>query len=146
MICRRHRAISLLLAYDPAILDFLFAPSRARLAYGARTLKRESALLGTQRHLLVKIALDIWSDSGGARLAEACHILAPHHYDAFLAAIEYLGATVALGCGCPHCRTLGASGAATKRTASRPRASARSTTTQGEAHAEATGRLRPVRG
>lgn len=106
MICRRHRAISLLLGYEPHLLDFLFVPARTRLKAGARTLKREAAILGPQRHLLVKIALDIWSGTGGTRLSDPCRILAPHHYDCFLTAMEYLGATAALGCRCGHCLTL----------------------------------------
>lgn len=109
MICRRHRAISLLLAYEPDLLDFLFVPSRTRLAFGARTLKREAVILGPQRHLLVMIALDIWSGTGRARLPDTCRILAPHHYDCFLTAMEYLGATAAMGCRCGHCLTLAVS-------------------------------------
>jgi hypothetical protein len=106
MICRRHRAISLLLGYEPYLLDFLFVPARTRLKAGPRTMKREAAILGPQRHLLVKIALDIWSSTGGTRLSDTCRILAPHHYDCFLTAMEYLGATAALGCRCGHCQTL----------------------------------------
>jgi hypothetical protein len=103
-VCRRHRAISLLLANDPAVLEFLLDSRRSRLNASSGTLKREAALLSSDEELLVRIALDIWNGSGRTRLADTWRFLPDYRFESFLLALEFLGATAYSGCHCHVCK------------------------------------------
>jgi len=103
-ICRRHRAISLLLGNDPAVLDFLFDRNRTCLNDASETIRKEASLLSPPEELLAKIALDIWDESGHAKLTETYRILPDYRYECFMLAMEYLGTTAYNGCKYLRCR------------------------------------------
>jgi len=103
MICNRHRTISILLSYDPDLLDFLFRPSRLSLQQASRALIRDSAFIGAQEHLLTKIALDLWDSRKRTRLIDAITGLDSHRHDCFMSALEYYKASAASHCQCCRC-------------------------------------------
>lgn len=88
--CIRHRAISVLLANDPRLLEFLFHPCRSRLARSAATLRRSAGAFSSGQQILVRIALDIWDDAGHVRLSDVVYRLDPVRFEAFLLALEVL--------------------------------------------------------
>lgn len=103
MICNRHRAISILFGYDPALLDYIFAPSRRRLARPAGVLAREAALIGPAAAVQVVVALDFWDGGRRSRLLDVTRVLDANRYDCFTAALEYYVAAGAGSCRCAAC-------------------------------------------
>lgn len=103
MICNRHRAISILFGYDPALLDYIFAPSRRRLARPAGVLARDAALIGPVAAVQVAIALDFWDDRRRSRLADVTRVLDANRYDCFTAALDYYVTSGAGSCRCDAC-------------------------------------------
>jgi len=103
VICNRHRAISILFGYDPALLDYLFTSSRQGLARPASTLVREAALIGQAAPVQVAVALDFWDGGRRSRLADVTRLLDAHRYDCFIAALEYYVAAGAGACRCHRC-------------------------------------------
>ena len=104
MICHRHRAVSILLGYDPALLDFVFAATRTKLRRSPQTLGRESVLIGLQEHMQVKIALDFWDGGRRTCLTDIPRHLDSNRYDCFVAAMAYYVAAHAGVCRCNSCR------------------------------------------
>ena len=98
MICHRHRAISILLSYNPDLLDFIFSSCRRLLRHPGRTLVRESILIGPQEHLLTKIALDLWDGKIRTSLIETVTGLDRNRYECLVAAMEYYQASAAHTC------------------------------------------------
>ena len=88
--CPKSQAISLLLANDPKILRFLFRPGVESLWAPAEDLLWESGVLSSSEQILVRLALDIWSDEGGARLWDAVSRLDAVRFESFLLAMECL--------------------------------------------------------
>ena len=56
----RHRAISLLLANDPKLLEFLFSANRPRLNSSPKKLLEDALGFSCGQQLLLRLALDIW--------------------------------------------------------------------------------------
>lgn len=102
-VCNRHHAISLLLANDPILLNFLFLQCRRELNFGTaeRTLRVARRHLNEQEVLLVRLALGIWLESGRVSFVDAYRGLGDTHFEGFLRALELLHSTS--GCGCPAC-------------------------------------------
>ncbi|MCX6127490.1 MAG: hypothetical protein NTX25_00310 [Proteobacteria bacterium] len=86
----RHRAISLLLANDLQLLEFLFSSDRPILNSAPKKLLDDAEGFSWGRQLLVRLALDIWSDAGGARLADVVWALDDVRFEGFLLALESL--------------------------------------------------------
>ena len=82
----RLRAVSLLLANDSMLLDFLFDPSRRHLAAAPADLLFEAGVLSSGQQVLVRLALDIWDGSGGSHVIDIIHRLDPIRFEAFLLA------------------------------------------------------------
>lgn len=89
--CERHRAISLLLANDPKLLDFILAPCRTRLTAPPEDLLVEAGCFSSGEQILVKAALDIWDDCGEVKLTDIIFRLDRLRLEAFLLAVESLG-------------------------------------------------------
>ena len=89
MPCKRWHAISLLLANDYGLLDYIFTPDRTALAAPANELLGASTEMSSGQRLLIKIALDIWSDEGNANLGEILTILDPYRFESFMLALEF---------------------------------------------------------
>lgn len=89
--CDRSRAISLLLANDPMLLDFLLKPCRTALCAPPARLRREARCFSSGQQILVKTALDIWGDYGSVQLSDIIFRLDELRLSSFLLAVEYLG-------------------------------------------------------
>lgn len=103
MICNRHRAISILFGYDPALLDYLFTSSRQGLVRPASALMREAVLIGQAAPVQVAVALDFWDGGRRSRLLDVTRLLDANRYDCFIAALEYYVAAGAGACLCSGC-------------------------------------------
>jgi hypothetical protein len=101
--CNRHHAVSLLLANDPLLLDFVFLPNRRSLTFGTpvKALRVARRVLDEQQRLQVHLALTIWFGRGRVSFVAACDVLSGVRFEAFLKALELLHA--AGGCSCQTC-------------------------------------------
>ena len=101
--CNRHHAISILLANDPDLLNFLFSWCRRELAFGtaARTLRVAGRYFDRHQILLVRIALAIWEEKGRVSFVDAYKGLNDSRFETFLRALERLYGTE--GCQCADC-------------------------------------------
>lgn len=88
--CSRWHAISILMANDPKLLDFILNEKRDCLADSAENLKYEAGCFSSGEKILIQIALDIWDDCGGSRLGDVIHTLDSIRFEAFLRALEIL--------------------------------------------------------
>ena len=84
----RHEAISLLLANDPQFLDFLFTANRKSLAASPADLLACMRGFSSGQQLLIRLALDIWSESGSAPLGAVLRTLDDIRIEGLLLAIE----------------------------------------------------------
>lgn len=73
--CLRGEAISLVLLDYGHIMDFLFHPFEARLRSTPVEILRLSKSFSPGERLLIRVALDIWSGSGGATVYELLEML-----------------------------------------------------------------------
>lgn len=89
--CDRSRAISLLLANDPMLLDFILKPCRTALCAPPAWLKRKARCFSSGQQILVRTALDIWGDYGRVPLTDIIFRLDSVRLSSFLLAVEFLG-------------------------------------------------------
>jgi hypothetical protein len=78
------------MANNPKFIDFVLNPNRTALARPAKSLRREANVFSSGEQILVQIALDIWDDSGRARLPDIIYRLDTTRLESFLLAIEIL--------------------------------------------------------
>lgn len=88
--CRRHQAISLLLANDPWLLRLLFDDDPVRLSAPPDSILKETKGLSSGQQLLIRIALDIWSGDGHAKLWDIVSVLDGIRFEGFMLALECL--------------------------------------------------------
>lgn len=84
------RLITFLLSRHPKLIPFLFRPDRAELQGPPPELIQEARAFSSGEQLLVRIALDLWSDSGNATLWELLKWLDPLSFDHTLFVLRYL--------------------------------------------------------
>lgn len=84
----RLTAILMLMQHHPKLIRELFDPKRPRLRAAPHTLKRNSFSHGEK--LLIKIALDLWNESGQAKLVELMDTLDPSNFQALIQAFEFI--------------------------------------------------------
>ena len=89
--CDRSRAISLLMANDPMLLDFILKPCRTALCASPARLLREARCFSSGQQILVRTALDIWGDYGRVKLTDIVFRLDLVRLSSFLLAVEFLG-------------------------------------------------------
>jgi hypothetical protein len=65
---KRFNAISMFLNKYPSLLTFLFSPTKPELNGSPESLKKRSGGFSSGEKVLINIALDIWSDSGDAKI------------------------------------------------------------------------------
>jgi hypothetical protein len=87
---QRLQAISLVMANDPKLLDFLFDSSRCRLRALPQTLKKSARAFSSGEQVLICICLDIWDDCGGVRLTDVIYGLDRLRLSGVMLAIEVL--------------------------------------------------------
>ena len=88
--CQKWHAISLLLANDPRLLDFIFTEDRLELQASPQELLAASACFSSGQKVLIQVALDFWSGLGGASLENIVSILDLERFEGFLLALECL--------------------------------------------------------
>jgi hypothetical protein len=74
---RRFKAIHQFLKPYPKLVEFLFRTDKAELHGSPEGLLKRSAAFSTGEKVLIRVALDIWSESGDARINDLDH-LDPH--------------------------------------------------------------------
>lgn len=102
--CSRLHAISHIFADDPHLLNFLFTGDRSELNWPRETAVRMAdrmAGFDTQHAILIRVALDLWSDTRYTRLS-TLYSLSDNRLDSVVRALLFLNTT--RGCGCPLCR------------------------------------------
>lgn len=99
---RRHHAISLLMANDPWLLDFLFAKRGVRLRTFPKRLIAESQHLPSQLRLLIRGGLDLWNGSGRLTLGEALAGLTDYRLEGLQMGISHL--RIHDACQCQFCK------------------------------------------
>lgn len=65
---RRFKAIQQFLVPHPKLTEFLFRPDKAELRDSPENLRARTGGYSSGERALIRIALDIWSESGNARL------------------------------------------------------------------------------
>lgn len=88
--CFKLEAISLLLANDSYLLDYLLDNNRVGLVASEDDLIRMSGGYSSGQKLLIRMAMDIWSLSGDSQLSEILYRLDDVRFEAFLLAMHRL--------------------------------------------------------
>lgn len=76
---RLFDAISFLFQNRPDLLDFVFHPSQPSLSMPSDKIKKIAKSLSDSDQLLIRIALDIWNDSGLINFSEIYQKLDNHN-------------------------------------------------------------------
>ena len=94
---RRIEAISLLLSNDYPLLEFLFEQDQPQLRAAPEELMSNSWPFSAGEMLLVRLALDLWNESGDVRICEALERLDGIRFQNLLLSLEYLGGNIECG-------------------------------------------------
>ena len=87
------------------LLDLLFDPNEPRLRRAPEELLEESVNLSSGEDLLVRVALDLWSGSGNARIWELVEVLDGGNFINVLKALFELGPKIPGGWDGPVMRS-----------------------------------------
>jgi len=83
-------ALSLLLANDSWLIDFILSPDRSTLNQPPEDLVRLSKAFSRGQQVLVQVALDIWSAEGQSSIGDVLWCLDSVRFEGFLLALEFL--------------------------------------------------------
>lgn len=83
-------AIARLFRNNPQLLEFFFHPSEPQLALPCKKIKQASRSLCSADELLVRIALDIWNDSGVINFSEIYQKLDEKNFTNVILTLGYL--------------------------------------------------------
>lgn len=84
-------AMTKLFATNDKLLTFVFDKDEPRLRAKPHQLVTEARSLSSGENVLVRLALDIWNDTGGVRITELLSRLDPTNFHNAIAALRYLG-------------------------------------------------------
>ena len=87
---RLFESISILFTNHSYLLDFIFDPDAAKLKFNPEVILRGSVDLSSGEDLLIRIALDLWSGSGEAKIWELIEYLDDQNFDQVLKALSCL--------------------------------------------------------
>ena len=88
--CMRTHAISVLMANDPDLIDFVLNSERTCLVSSSESILIEAGVLSTGEQVLVRTALDIWDSSGYVSFTDIVYSLDACRLEAVLLAIQVL--------------------------------------------------------
>jgi hypothetical protein len=88
---KQIEAISLVLSNHYKLLEFLFETDRPSLRSSPEQLLEWSEGFSSGEQTLIRVALDIWSSSGNARICELLKTLDQDNFDNVLSGLQYLG-------------------------------------------------------
>jgi hypothetical protein len=71
---RRFNAIHQFLKPHPKLVDFLFRSDKPELHSSPDVLRKAAKGFSTGERILIRVALDIWSDSGDAKISDLDHL------------------------------------------------------------------------
>lgn len=83
-------SISILLANDPQLLDFLFTKDRRYLNGSPEDIIISMGMFSSGEQLLIRAALDLWSSSGSCSVGDIIKTLDDCRFESFLLAVEKL--------------------------------------------------------
>ena len=86
---RLLHAISILLKNYPYLLDFVFDPHEPELSQSSDRLRREAGALSSGESLLVRLAMDLWNESGDVKFTELDR-LDSSNFENVMTAVRYL--------------------------------------------------------
>ena len=102
--CKRHHAISLLLANDPVLLSRFFIAGKRSVDVGKAAELRDSFALPAAKRTLIQLALAIWTETAIVVFSEVYLQLDEVRYESFLLALEFLGGAASrYRCSCRIC-------------------------------------------
>jgi hypothetical protein len=84
-------AMTKLFSGHEKLLDFVFACEKPSLRIYPDALIEQAKGLSGGEHVLVRLALDIWSDSGGVRISELLNRLDSTSFENAMTALRYVG-------------------------------------------------------
>ena len=83
------QAVARVFRNHPNLLDFLFEPERPRLRCAPEDMLRQIRGLSSSEQILIRIALDIWSGSGNAKLWQIMETLDDGNFANVLDALAF---------------------------------------------------------
>lgn len=87
---RLYHAISILFESRPELMSLFFHPSRPQLSAAPDKIKKMASSLCSCDELLTRIALDIWSESGGLSFNEIYQKLDPEKITRVVTVLNFL--------------------------------------------------------
>jgi hypothetical protein len=94
---KQIEAISIVLSNHYKLLEFLFEKERPNLRNSPEQLLEWSLGFSSGEQVLVRVALDIWSNSGSARVSDLLISLDQSNFENVLLGLQYLGGSESCG-------------------------------------------------
>ena len=88
---KQIEAISLALSKHSKLLEFLFEKDRPCLKRTPEELLEDASCFSSGEQILVRVALDFWSSSGGTKMLELMDTLDQGNFENVLLGLQYLG-------------------------------------------------------
>ena len=88
---RRAQAISVLMEKHPKLMNWLFREDRPELKCSPREMLRQAGAFSTGERILIRLALDLWSGEGEAKVLDLDR-LDPGNFKNALTAIQLMRA------------------------------------------------------
>jgi hypothetical protein len=85
-----YQAISLVFHNHPELLEFFFEKDQPRIRFVAEDMRREAAGFSDGQQILIRVALDMWSGSGNAKIWQVLEGLDDANFSNCLRALGFL--------------------------------------------------------
>ena len=82
--------IKIIFRNHPNLLQFFFEPERPRVRFEPMEMRKRARCFSSGEELLVRVALDIWSGSGNAKIWQIIEILDSGNFSNVLEALSIL--------------------------------------------------------
>ncbi len=87
---RMYQAICLVFLNHPKLLEFFFEKKRPRIRFVAEQMRKEAAGFSSGEQILIRVALDMWSGSGNAKVWQMLETLDSSNFGNCLKALGFL--------------------------------------------------------
>ncbi len=84
-----YQAISLVFLNHPELLDFFFEKKKPRIRFKPLEMRKAAAGFSSGEQILIRVALDMWSGSGNAKIWQMLETLDSGNLSNVLKALEY---------------------------------------------------------
>ena len=85
-----YQAIGLVFLKHPELLEFFFEKTQPRIRFIAEDMRKEAAGYSSGQQILIRVALDMWSGSGNAKIWQMLETLDPDNFRNCLKALGFL--------------------------------------------------------